>query len=261
MDSDDFFFDEPDSAILAHIDAIEAADSASQSNLVSHNRPVSAGPSVPPPRRSPPARSATVINLADSDSFDVSGSFDDADFNALDGAAANVYNGGPPSAFRAYGVGQNAILPTVQRDLHGNVATANRSPAATTSRHQPQSLRTSSARGGFGGPQRKTKYWDHTTFAKSGWKKTRDSKGKGKAKKPVKDEDDEDDENMESLPMPFIPSESYHCRIQTPTDKSASGVSRIRTMIHSAYISQVSLLYAIRQTCRLSSIIFARLTH
>lgn len=183
MSSDGFFSDELDTAFIDEVDAIEAAQ-------------------ISPPRPRaihPPRAPAPVIDLYGSDDYDVSCNFDDADLEVLDNVETNAYVGGPTTSKARASLGRTPSM-TVQRDLFGNIATPGASgsrqpgpskPAAPTLRSVPRS--------DFGGPQKKTKHWDHTQYAKSGWKK-RKSKGKGRAE----DGEDGEDADDDRLPPPFI---------------------------------------------------------
>lgn len=57
----------------------------------------------------------------------------------------------------------------------------------------------------FGRRASKTKYWDQTAFAKTGWKSTKGGKGKGKGRQ-YSDDEEEDEEEIEfaQFPAPFI---------------------------------------------------------
>jgi ATP-dependent DNA helicase MPH1 len=86
-------------------------------------------------------------------------------------------------------------LPTTSRqmNLHGERVMDQPAPK------QPQQ------RPAFGQRLRKTKVWDCTAFAKTGWKNTKPQKsGKGKAK-AVEDPDEEEYVNVEGLVTPFMP--------------------------------------------------------
>lgn len=69
----------------------------------------------------------------------------------------------------------------------------------------------------FGRRASKTKYWDQTAFAKTGWKSTKGGKGKGKGKQ-YSDDEEEGEEEIEfaQFPAPFITRElaRTHLRYQ-----------------------------------------------
>ena len=59
----------------------------------------------------------------------------------------------------------------------------------------------------FGKKAAKTKTWDRTAFAKTGWKSTKE-KGKGKGRSFDEDEDGDEDEELDlefaQFPAPFV---------------------------------------------------------
>ncbi|KAG1757914.1 hypothetical protein EDB19DRAFT_1659787 [Suillus lakei] len=188
MSSSDYGFDdELDSAILNELDTIEAA----------HRSPPRNPPKPPPPAAKPPKP------LDEEDSFfDLSLEIDDAELQRLDTFIDAVYKG---NAQPVAGPSNHARPPsknTVQRTLFGDVA----QPTASSSRQSPTKRASlqrtkSSPRKPFGQQAPQTKQWDHTVFAKSGWKKPKTAKGKG-----VDDgnEDAEEHVEFEQFPAPFV---------------------------------------------------------
>ena len=191
MSSDGFFSDDLDSAFLDEADAIEAAH-------------------VSPPKPKPVAAAPPpVINIDDSDDYDISCNFDETDFQQLDNVEESAYTGGPSNSpgLRRPGVGRTPSM-TVQRDLFGNLVTpgASTSKSAHAQKQAQPAMRTIS-HGGFGGAQRKIRFWDHTQYAKSGWKKRKPSKGKDRVYGEDGEEEEVEEEEPERLPAPFISGE------------------------------------------------------
>jgi ATP-dependent DNA helicase MPH1 len=218
MSSDGFFDDDFDSALIAEVDAVTAA-------YLNHAPPPlhtpAPAPAISAPRFKPvtdrapptPPRQATptVIEIPDSDNYDVSGAFNDDDLLEFDVAASAAYNRSTSTSSAVQStrsLGRTRSKPRLQLDLFGNSVTANTSSSRALA--SPAVHRGGGGqRGGnsFGGPQRKTKYWDHTALAKSGWKFTK-SKGKGKGKSRDEGEEDEEDEGEDGgrqLAAPFVP--------------------------------------------------------
>jgi hypothetical protein len=263
MDSDDdLFFDDIDDSMLAEVDAIE---SAHKSVVVPLPRPApatapatasrpkfkpagvakppapapapatnSAPPLPPPPSRaapSLPSRTPTiVIEIPDSDDYDVSCNFADDDLAALDEVAAVAYSRSasssssapalppltPPTSasvpFRTLPPARPPSTNAQQYDLFGepvtgngvasssrNASTSNLHLNANNNNNRSSINRASS----FGGPQRKVKHWNHTASSKSGRKKS--AKGKGRSM-----DGDDAEEDEEILPASNVPSRSRY---------------------------------------------------
>ncbi|OBZ79668.1 hypothetical protein A0H81_00569 [Grifola frondosa] len=177
MSSDDYFEDELDSAFLNEVDAIEAAHvSPPKAKSISYTKR--------PSRR--PATTPDVIEIEDSDDFG-DFSLDDAAFQQIDQVCADKY-----------------------RELHQQ-GVSNVQPIAGPSKGKLTRTASKGAQmtlfGDLGYPSReKTKQWDHTAFAKTGWRKPKESTekevGKGKGKL-VKNDDDEPLE-FEQFPAPVF---------------------------------------------------------
>lgn len=176
MSSDGYFDDEMDSAFLIEVDAIEAAHSAPR-------------PTIPPP---------TNINVLDDsdDDFGMSMDFDDAELQKLDVFIEDSLNGkaapvpGPSNLKQMTLWGQAPPAPSITKPLSKSLSRTAATP--------------------FGKPSRKTKEWDRTAFAKSGWKKPKD-KGKGKAIGDEEEEVGEEEEvEFEQFPAPFVSSKLYY---------------------------------------------------
>lgn len=206
MDSDDYFDEELDSAIIHEFDAIEAAHTSPQKSY----RTTTAKLAVPATRPSP---SRSVIEILDSDPFDAF-DFDVADLHDIQ---ENQHDdprptpgqpvAGPSKApFR-----RTASKATLQTTLFGDVIPADPSKGKGS---KPQSKgpmeRSTSSRNLFGEHTRKTKHWDHTAFSKTGYKQTAADRAKRKGKNRISfdDEDDESEEEVvefEQFPAPFVP--------------------------------------------------------
>jgi ATP-dependent DNA helicase MPH1 len=189
MSSSDYGFDdELDSAILNELDIIEAA----------HRSPLRNPPKPPP---GPPVAKAPQPLDEEDSFFDLSLEIDDAELQRLDTFIDAVYKG---NAQPVAGPSNHVRPPsknTVQRTLFGDVAQPNASSSRQSPTKRTSLQRTkSSPRKPFGQQAPQTKQWDHTVFAKSGWKKPKNVKGKGR------DDGDDDDENVEfeQFPAPFV---------------------------------------------------------
>ncbi|KAF7793155.1 hypothetical protein EIP86_004264 [Pleurotus ostreatoroseus] len=223
MSSDEYFDDELDSAFLQQFDIIDAQHRNGTLNTGSTSKP---SPKPPPPA-APPLRTTTkvsataqktreVITLDDSDEY---GEFDivineDA-LRAIDQAcdAALAKGKQKPAAptagpSRRGPVSRTNSRVTIQTTLDGGVLTQpSPSKKAPNSSRSPLRRRTSSTGNNvFRGKAKKTKQWDHTAFAKSGWKQPKNAKGKEKAFGSFEDEEMYEEEEMEfeQFPAPFV---------------------------------------------------------
>lgn len=187
MSSSDYGFDdELDSAILNELDVIEAA-----------HRPPLRNPPKPPPLAAKAPKP-----LDEEDSFlDLSLEIDDAELQRIDTFIDAVYKGNAQPVAGPSNYARPLSKNTVQRTLFGDIA----QPAVSSSRQSPtkrSSLQRtkSSPRKPFGQQAPRTRQWDHTVFAKSGWKKPKTVKGKGK------DDGDDEEEHVEfeQFPAPFV---------------------------------------------------------
>ncbi|KAG0697158.1 hypothetical protein DFH29DRAFT_947571 [Suillus ampliporus] len=189
MSSSDYGFDdELDSAILNELDTIEAA----------HRVPLRHPPKPPAPTNKAPKP------LDEEDSFyDLSLEIDETELQRLDTFIDAVYKGNAHSVAGPSNPPRSSSKNTVQRTLFGDVA----QPTASSSRQSPtkrSSLQRtkSSPRKPFGQQAPQTRQWDHTAFAKSGWKKPKTAKGKGR---DDGDEEEEERVEFEQFPAPFPP--------------------------------------------------------
>lgn len=208
MDSDDLFEDDFDASLLDEVDAVTNAHlTAPTASFAGPSRPTSR-PSIsftpnPPVTRHQPSN---IIEVPSSDDFDVSYNFQADDLDVLDAAAETVYSRTASTAsITRPPPGRVPSLNAQQMDLFGNPVNPNGPPPrnASTSRTNTGGHRANS----FGGPQRKTKHWDHSAYAKSGWKKTRSTE-----KRQSKDGEDEDEAD-ERLDTPTGPGtfRTPHC--------------------------------------------------
>lgn len=199
MSSDDYFEDELDSAFLNEVDAIEAA----QISATNGRKP---SPVELPPTR--PVSPRSVIEISDSDPFDVF-DFDVAELQDIHEREQRGSRAPGPST-----LGRATSKTTVQTTLFGDIvqenATKGRSSKPPSKAHMERS--NSSSRNPFGERTRKTKRWDHTAFAKTGWKQSAEDKAKRKAKAKASFDHDygggseeEEPVEFEQFPAPFVP--------------------------------------------------------
>ncbi len=199
--SSDEYFDELDSAFLQEVDAIEATHTQAPPAPV---RPLAAKSRPPVAQKKPPTKD--VIEIGDSDDF---GSFaiDDQDLEIIDKLTDDALRGRPPVAGPSRTFARTNSRPTVQTTLDGTVLSGP-SRNVATSRLPLQRKDSNALNGSFAQP-RKTKQWDHTAFAKSGWRKPQSAKGKEKAfgsfDDEVEEEEEEETEEFEQFPAPFVP--------------------------------------------------------
>lgn len=211
MSSDDYFDDDLDDDVLSRVDAIEAAHT--QASVPSAGRSEPAGPPqrALPPRAAPPTQE--VIDVDDTYDFDT---LDDIELQAIDEICDQALNGKPAQPTAGSSRATSALhrttsAATVQTTLFGGIvqnANPSRNGTAATSRTTVQ-RHNSRSNNIFTGKPNKTKKWDHTAFAKSGWKKPKTVKGKEKAGSFEDGEEDgweEEDEGVEfeQFPAPFI---------------------------------------------------------
>lgn len=204
--SSDEYFDELDSAFLQEVEAIEATHT--QATRVppppAPVRPPAAKSRPPGAQKKPPTKD--VIEIDDSDDF---GSFaiDDQDLEIIDKLTDDALRGRLPVAGPSRTFARTNSRPTVQTTLDGTVLSG---PSRNVSNPRlPMQRKDSSAFNGSFAQPRKTKQWDHTAFAKSGWRKPQSAKGKEKAfgsfEDEVEDEEEEEPEEFEQFPAPFVP--------------------------------------------------------
>lgn len=180
MSSDDYFDGDMDSAFLQQVDELEAAHTQKQQ--------------APSRTLSAPGPSHQVIELDDSDEFDV---FDigEADIKAFDLTCSNVPSSSRPISNNTR-LSRHSSMGTVQTTLFGGIVaqkpvsnTSNKLSSSTLSTRPPNSDRDRQR-------PKKTKQWDHTAFAKTGWKNPK-PKGKGK-QKGFENEEQEENEDWDS---------------------------------------------------------------
>ncbi|THH27023.1 hypothetical protein EUX98_g7162 [Antrodiella citrinella] len=195
MSSDDYFDGEVDSAFLNEVDAIEAAH-VSPRKRTAYKSPVKSVPRIPPRQ---------VIEIADSDEdYDVSGFNDDALLAFDEVCAAQPANARASTSARP--MIRRSSMGTIQTNLFGQVVSqeASSSKAGPASR-KPMSRTTSTVHNPLANRSKRTKQWDHTVYAKYGWKK---SKGKEKASFDGEEDEEmemEDAVEFEQFPAPSAP--------------------------------------------------------
>lgn len=176
MSDYDEYFDSIDEEALAQLRELEE----------SHEAP---GPSKAPARASMSKRPAASED--DSELFEFS--LDNAELAQLEEAAIKQHNS-PAKASSTTAFSRVTSNPR-QLNLRGEYV--EEQPA----QRQPQS------RPAFGQRLNKTKVWDSTAFAKTGWKSTKppkNAKGKGKATME-QDMDEEEYVDLDGLATPFMP--------------------------------------------------------
>ena len=187
MSSDGFFQEEDiDQSFLKELDAIEAS---------SHQPP-----KLQPPKAPPLTRNDTF------DYFDETFDVDDSELMRLDNFIENAYRGKAAPVACPSNPGRTNSKGMVQTTLFGGVL-----PEASSKTKGPPSFsrslqRTTSKKKAFGQQAPKTKVWDQTAFAKTGWRKGPKGNGKGKAfdDREQDDWDDEEPEEFEQFPAPFV---------------------------------------------------------
>ena len=217
MSSDDYFDDSEqlDSAFIAEMDAIEAAHSnatqfpsqanptrttrAPSTSITSYTRSSSTTSNPPgeftlkdviPSKPQPTLKPTRVLIDVDADeSYDqFFDNIDPLELEILDKDVEQAYKHGPSMPRSSLASGSSAIR---QLTLFGD----------TLLRASPRPLRQiqvkppHSPHKPFGKKARKVKKWDHTAFAKSGWKS---NKGKGKTKDKTMDYDEGADDAFHS---------------------------------------------------------------
>ncbi|KAH9937493.1 uncharacterized protein B0H18DRAFT_1081663 [Fomitopsis serialis] len=197
MSSDDGYFDdELDSAFLNEVDAIEAAHASvpNPTKPAAHSRSS---------RRSP-SPTHSVIEIEDSDPFDAF-DYDIAVLQDIQEGRARQHHGQPMAGPSRADMQRTSSKGTVQTTLFGGVVQEVTSSKPKSSTRAPMQ-RTHSAQATLA--ERKTRRWDHTAFAKSGWRQSAEEKarkkGKGKASFDGMEEEEEPVE-FEQFPAPFVP--------------------------------------------------------
>ena len=207
MSSDDYFDDDLiDDDVLSKVDAIEAAHTQPATTAVFRLARPPSKPAQPPRAKSPPP-TQEVIDVDETYEFDT---LDDIQLEAIDKICNDAMNGKQPVASSSRSTLHRAPSgPTIQTTLFGGVA----QPASSSRNTAPSSSRSTFQRTNsrldnvYTGKPNKTKKWDHTAFAKSGWKKPPNAKGKEKAGlfEDGQEEEWEDEEvEFEQFPAPFI---------------------------------------------------------
>jgi ATP-dependent DNA helicase MPH1 len=176
MSDYDEYFDTIDDDVLAQVDALDTTGNFGQPP----NKPSATS-------TKKPSKSASNGTPGDSDSAFFDLTLDGDDMKELEEAAVRRLNAQP---------GPSRQGGSRQIDLHGKTLPP-QSPQKPV-QHRPV----------FGQKMKKTKVWDQTAFAKTGWKSTKPIKGKkGKGKAAADDENDGDEEcvDLDDVPAPFMP--------------------------------------------------------
>ena len=209
MSEDEYGGDEIfNSAFLNEVEAIEMGlgtqlnDNTNRTSINGQTRPAQSRTRALVSQGKP--KEPTVIGLS-SDDFDITFNFSESELAIAEQTATSATTKQPiagPSRLARQTTLTGEILPITQ-------------PKSSTPR---QFTRTQSAsRSKFGRQPSKTKKWDHTEFAKTGARRSRSAKGKGK--QGVGDEpeqfDEEDDGFMfEQFPAPYEYSMIFNYPLQ-----------------------------------------------
>ena len=204
MSSDEYFDDELDSAFLKEVDAIEAAHTQSskpqgiQRGSTVPSQQFHTRPSLRPPSHANKLQS-TVIEIGSSDDFD-SFQIHDDDLQIIDNICNQALGNKSttiPGPSRSE-LTRTTSKATIQTTLFGGVATqpAHTHNAKSSRIRQPSMQRNDSTASHTVNRHTKiTKQWDHTAFAKTGWKKP-----KGK-QRDLGDNGEEEEEEEEDAPV------------------------------------------------------------
>ncbi|KAI0085640.1 hypothetical protein BDY19DRAFT_964916 [Irpex rosettiformis] len=219
MNSDEYF-DDLDSAFLQEVDAIEAIHT--QLKPTRTQTPTRLPQTRPSPAKRP-IRS-DVIEIDDSDDF---GSFfiDEQDLEIIDKLTNEALQSRPSIA----GPGRTTFArtssrATLQTTLDGSILSESERKNSSSSRQSMQ-RNNSNVYNGFVGQSRTTKQWDRTAFAKSGWRKPQNAKGKEKAlgsfDEEIEDEEEGEPEEFEQFPSPCV-SVGYPPPMKLEADRLAA---------------------------------------
>lgn len=191
MSEYDDYFDSIDDDILEDLNALETSHqtNSATSKPSSTKKPVKGAPKKP------------ETPHTDTDSAFDDFSFDTEELKRVEDAAMKQANAqaGPSRWIEPVG----NTNTSKQINLHGNFVRS-QSPQRQV-QHRPA----------FGQKLQKTKVWDQTAFAKTGWKSTkppkdRRSRSKNKSSGDNALEEDEDYVDLEGLPEPFMPCKFFH---------------------------------------------------
>lgn len=236
MDSDEYFEDDLDSSFINEVNAIEAAHVAASAAVIRPPEPRSSGskPLFKPaavsrsqskptdaaqfhsPSRSFSSRGVAIPEGGDSSDHyfdDDPITLNEADCAALDAVAdgRNASNTGALSVHSVPGPSGLNNVPNrhsnlMQRNLYGEVV-HDMEPSKTGSNARPfQRTRSSLRQMPLPGQAKRTKQWDRTAYAKTGWRKPKPNQEKEKGKGRASDIDDDDEPiEFEQFPAPEIP--------------------------------------------------------
>ncbi|KAI0768490.1 hypothetical protein BD413DRAFT_562373 [Trametes elegans] len=233
MSSDEYFDDELDSAFFNEVDAIEAAHvpqphppaaggrSSSGSNAAIKFKPASSShapainksaltqkfslPKAASPRRAPQSNAIELDDSSDyGDAFD-DVMVDEAELAKIDAICQQAYakNTSVAGPSKPNGLVRRPSRGA-QLTLFGDVANEV-DPMKVPAPHKQPFQRTRSRQMPFPGQAKKTKQWDRTAYAKTGWRKPKTNPDKGKGR-GSDDENEEETVEFEQFPAPQAPA-------------------------------------------------------
>ncbi|KAI0639199.1 hypothetical protein C8Q77DRAFT_45651 [Trametes polyzona] len=242
MSDDDYFDDELDSAFLHAVDEIEAAHippsgtaavpsgstpaprfkpatatksapsvQPSSSTVSLSNNKFSA-PAAPKPPPSRPAARSDVIEIDDSSDYgDAFDDVDEAELAKIDQICEREYNKMMPGGVQPV-AGPSRSNGLVRRPSKGAQLTLFGNLASEVDQARPPApqpkqpfQRTRSRQMPLAGQARKTKKWDRTAYAKTGWRKPKPQPDKGKGR-ASDDEPEDEPVEFEQFPAPEVPT-------------------------------------------------------
>nr|VWO96633.1 ATP-dependent RNA helicase CshA (EC [Ganoderma boninense] len=235
MDSDEYFGDDFDSSFLNEVNAIEAAHVAASAAATTHEPQPSGSKPVfkpatmskpqcqamssiqlpPRPRSFMPRREPIPEGDDSSDHYfdDDPITLNDADCATLDAIAEGR------GASRTWSASGDSILgpsgPSnlpdrrshlMQRNLYGEIVRDVEPPKTASTTRPFQRTRSTLRQMPLPGLAKRSKQWDRTAYAKTGWRKPRPNPEKEKGKGRTSDNDDDDEPlEFEQFPAPEIP--------------------------------------------------------
>ena len=183
MSSDGYFEDDIDQEFLNQLDVIEASQLASSSTPA-------------PPAARARARGPSLPVVADDSDYDMAFDVDEQELQKLDVLIEHAYHLRPATKPQSNGVCRQPSKGGIQTTLFGGIAdTSAPSKGEGPSKHPFQRSKST------GQHPKKTKVWDHTAYTKSGPRKRKSDKGKGKAGDDV--DGHEEEVEFEQFPAPL----------------------------------------------------------
>ncbi len=236
MDSDEYFDDDFDSSFLHEVAAIEAAHVAASAGATHSPEPQPSGskprfkPAAMLKPQSKPTGTANILSSSSSFSsrrpaipegddssdhyFDDPITLNDADYATLDAVAEgkNIPRNGCVPAQLPESSGPSTFSDRhsnlIQRNLFGEVVRGVEPPKTGSNTRPFQRTRSSLRQMPLPGQAKRTKQWDRTAYAKTGWRKPKPNQEKEKEKGKGRASDNDDDEEsieFEQFPAPEIP--------------------------------------------------------